>query len=89
MELQSGGKTLEIRLITGLDQGRWACRREERKYQDEFNTEHMPEERMEYEDSVPMDRRPTLPVADVLGAERQEHFLGECAGFEMVPTRYD
>jgi hypothetical protein len=32
----------------------------------------MPEERVEYEDSVPMDRRPTLPVADVLGAERQE-----------------
>jgi hypothetical protein len=27
---------------------------------------------MEYEDSVPMERRPTLPVADVLSAERQE-----------------
>ncbi len=27
---------------------------------------------MEYEDSVPMDRRPTLPVADILGADRQE-----------------
>jgi hypothetical protein len=43
-------------------------RRDERKYRDEFNTEHMPEERIEYEDSVPMDRRPTLPVADVPGA---------------------
>ncbi len=42
--------------------------RDERKYRDEFNTEHVPEERMEYEDSIPMDRRPTLPVADVLGA---------------------
>jgi hypothetical protein len=46
--------------------------RDERKYGDEFNTERMPEERMEYEDSVPMDRQPTLPVADVLGAEGQE-----------------
>jgi hypothetical protein len=46
--------------------------RDERKYRDEFNTEHMPEGRMEYEDSIPMDRRPTLPVADVLGVERQE-----------------
>jgi hypothetical protein len=34
--------------------------------------EHVPKERMEYKDSVPMDRRPTLPVANVLGAERQE-----------------
>jgi hypothetical protein len=32
---------------------------DERKYRDEFNIEHVPEERMEYEDSVPMDRRPT------------------------------
>jgi hypothetical protein len=47
-------------------------RRDERKYRDEFNTEHTPEERMLYEDSVPMDRQPTLPVADILGADRQE-----------------
>jgi hypothetical protein len=40
--------------------------------QREFNTEHTPEERMLYEDSVPMDRQPTLPVADILGADRQE-----------------
>jgi hypothetical protein len=46
-------------------------RRDERKYRDEFSTEHVPEERMEYRDSVPMDRRPTLLVADVLGAEQQ------------------
>jgi hypothetical protein len=43
-------------------------RRDERKYRDE----HVPKERMEYEDSVPMDRQPTLPVANVLGADRQE-----------------
>jgi hypothetical protein len=47
-------------------------RRDERKYRDEFNTGHMPEERMEYEDSVPLDKLSTLPVADVLCAERQE-----------------
>jgi hypothetical protein len=34
---------------------------------------------MEYEDSVPMDMQPTLPVADVLGAERQER------SWESVP----
>ncbi len=33
---------------------------------------HVPEGKMEYEDSVPMDRRPTLLVTDVLGAKRQE-----------------
>ncbi len=27
---------------------------------------------MEYEDSIPMERRPTLPVTEVLAAERQE-----------------
>jgi hypothetical protein len=41
-----------------------------RKYWDEFNIEHVPKQRMEYED--PMERRPTLPVADVLNVERQE-----------------
>jgi hypothetical protein len=47
-------------------------RRDERKYPGELNTEHAPEGRMEYKDSVPMDRRPTLLVADILGADRQE-----------------
>ncbi len=46
--------------------------RDGRKYRDEFNIEHLPEQRMEYEDSIPMERRPTLPVADVLSAEQQE-----------------
>jgi hypothetical protein len=27
---------------------------------------------MEYEDSVPMERRPTLPVTEILTRERQE-----------------
>jgi hypothetical protein len=46
--------------------------RDGQKYRDEFNIEHVPKQRMEYEDSVPMERRPTLPVADVLSVERQE-----------------
>jgi hypothetical protein len=37
--------------------------REERKYGDDFSAGHTPEQRMEYEDSVPIERRPTLPVA--------------------------
>jgi hypothetical protein len=47
-------------------------RRDERKYRDDFNTEHAPEGSTEYEDFVPMDRRPTLLVADMLEADRQE-----------------
>ena len=46
--------------------------REERKYQDEFGARHASEQRMEYEDSVPIERRPTLPVTEILAAERQE-----------------
>jgi hypothetical protein len=61
-----GGRPEERRLPAG------SSRQDEQKYRNEFNAEQMPEERVEYEDSVPMDRWPTLPVADVLGAERQE-----------------
>jgi hypothetical protein len=43
--------------------GRW----DERKYRDEFNIEHVPEQRMEYE-------------ADVLSAERQERSWGSAPG---------
>jgi hypothetical protein len=46
--------------------------RDERKYLEEFDDEYMPEGRMEYEESIPIDRRPTLPVADILGAGRAE-----------------
>jgi hypothetical protein len=50
----------------------WSGLRDEWKYRDEFNIEHVPKQSMEYEDSIPMERRPTLSVADVLCAERQE-----------------
>jgi hypothetical protein len=46
--------------------------REEQKYQDDFGAGRAPDPRMEYEDSIPMERRPTLPVTEILAAERQE-----------------
>jgi hypothetical protein len=46
--------------------------RDERKYRDDFGAGRAPDQRMEYEDSTPMERRPTLPVTEILAAERQE-----------------
>jgi hypothetical protein len=46
--------------------------REEQKYRDDFGARRAPDPRMEYEDSIPMERRPTLPVTEILAAERQE-----------------
>jgi hypothetical protein len=46
--------------------------RDERKYRDEFGAGYATEQSMEYEDSVPIERRPTLPVTEILAAERQE-----------------
>jgi hypothetical protein len=46
--------------------------REERKYRDDFGAGRTPDQRMEYEDSVPIERRPILPVTEILAAERQE-----------------
>ncbi len=46
--------------------------RDERKYRDEFGARHSSEQRMEYEDSIPIERQPTLPVTEILAAERQE-----------------
>jgi hypothetical protein len=48
--------------------GHW----EERKYRDDFGAGRAPDQRMEYEDSIPMERRPSLPVTEILAAERQE-----------------
>jgi hypothetical protein len=46
--------------------------REEQKHRDDFCVGRAPDPRMEYEDSIPMERRPTLPVTEILAAERQE-----------------
>jgi hypothetical protein len=43
-----------------------------------------PDPRMEYEDSIPMERRPTLPVMEILAAERQERSWESTA----VPGRW-
>jgi hypothetical protein len=45
---------------------------EERKYRDDFGAGHAPDSRLEYEDSIPMASRQTLPVTEILAAERQE-----------------
>ncbi len=52
---------------------------DERKYRDEFGAGHASEQRMEYEDSIPIERWPTLPVTEILAAERQER------SWESVP----
>jgi hypothetical protein len=46
--------------------------REERKHRDDFGAGRAVEQRMEYEDSIPIERPPTLPVTEILAAERQE-----------------
>jgi hypothetical protein len=61
-----GGRQAERRPLAG------GGHRDEQKYRDEFSAGHGSEQRMEYEDSVPIERRPTLPVVEVLAAERQE-----------------
>ncbi len=61
-----GGRQEERRLPAG------GGHRDERKYRDEFVAGHASEQRMEYEDSVPMERQPTLLVTEILAAERQE-----------------
>jgi hypothetical protein len=45
---------------------------EEGKYRDDFGAGHVPEQRLEYEDSIPIERWLTLPVTEILAAERQE-----------------
>jgi hypothetical protein len=46
--------------------------REEQKYRDDFCNGRSPDSRMECEDSIPMERRSTLPVNEILAYERQE-----------------
>jgi hypothetical protein len=58
--------------------------RKEQKYRDDFGAGRAPDPRMEYEDSIPMERRPTLPVTEVLAAERQERSWESAA----VPGRW-
>ncbi len=43
--------------------------REEQKYRDDFGAGRAPDPRMDYEDSIPMERQPILPVTEILAAE--------------------
>jgi hypothetical protein len=61
-----GGRQEERRPPAGGGQ------REEWKYRDDFGAGRGLDQRMGYEDSIPMERRPTLPVTEILAAERQE-----------------
>ncbi len=54
--------------------------RDEMDCPDKFQAEYAPEGRMEYEESVPTDRRPTLLVADILGAGRPEQSWDRAPG---------
>jgi hypothetical protein len=69
-----GGRQEERRLPVG------GGLQDERKYRDEFGAGHVSKQRMEYEDSVPIERRPTLLVAEVLATERQERSLESTTG---------
>jgi hypothetical protein len=65
--LQAHGGRQEER-CPPADGGHW----DERKYRDDFGAGRVFDQRMEYEDSTPMERRPTLPVTEILAAGRQE-----------------
>jgi hypothetical protein len=60
--------------------------REEQKYRDDFSAGRAPDPRMEYEDSVPMERRPTLPGGGDgdPGSREAGAVLGECSGARKV-----
>jgi hypothetical protein len=58
--------------------------REEQKHRDDLCNGRAPDSRMECEDSIPMERRSTLPVNEILASERQER-SGESAA---MPGRW-
>jgi hypothetical protein len=58
--------------------------REEQKRRDDFRAGRAPDSRMECEDSIPMERRSTLPVNEILAAERRERSWESAA----VPGRW-
>ena len=60
------------RVVERLLQAHGGEYREEQKRRDNFRAGRAPDSRTECEDSIPMERRPTLPVNEVLEAERRE-----------------
>ncbi len=60
------------RVVERLLQAHGGEYREEQKRRDNFRAGRAPDSRTECEDSIPMERRSTLPVNEVLATERQE-----------------
>jgi hypothetical protein len=58
--------------------------REEQKRRDDFCSRRASDSRMECEDSIPMERRSTLPVNEILASERRERSWESAA----VPGRW-
>jgi hypothetical protein len=60
------------RVVERLLQAHGGEYREEQKRRDNFRAGRTPDSRTECEDSIPMERRSTLPVNEILAAERRE-----------------
>ena len=60
------------RVVERLLQAHGGEYREEQKRRDNFRAGRAPDSRMGCEDPVPLERRPTLPVNEILAAERRE-----------------
>jgi hypothetical protein len=58
------------RVVERLLQAHASGYREEQKRRDDFRAGRAPDSRTECEDSIPMERRSTLPVNEILAAER-------------------
>ncbi len=63
--------------------------REEQKRRDNFRAGRAPDSRMECEDPIPMERRPTLPVNEILAAERRERSWDGAPGGWSHPSMTD
>jgi len=72
------------RVVERLLQAHGGGYREEQKRRDDFRAGRAPDSRTECEDSIPMERRSTLPVNEILAAERQERSWESAA----VPGRW-
>jgi hypothetical protein len=60
------------RVVERLLQAHGGGYREEQKRRDDFRAGRVPDSRTECEDSIPIERRSTLPVNEILAAERWE-----------------
>ncbi len=60
--------------------------REEQKRRDNFRAGRAPDSRMGCEDPVPMERRPTLPVNEILAAESGPGITRQCREDGATPA---